>query len=64
MIDRVAQMDQAAEDARQTARPIGAFHRSLSEYGIGDELLTSLTMLYAARLIGSSGHSSENRGRS
>lgn len=51
MSDRVASMDRACEDAKQTARPIAAFVRALADSGMSEKLANEIALLYARKIL-------------
>ncbi len=49
--DVVAIVDQMAQAARESARPIAAFYAVLRDAGVDEETCNDLTVMYADRIL-------------
>lgn len=53
--DFIAEMDQQEEAAKDMARPLIAFYRTLKESGMHEVTVNEVTKIYAAAVFGSAG---------
>ncbi len=49
--DMVAAMDQAAQAARETARPIAAFYAMLEDAGMDEHTRSQITLMYGRKVL-------------